>query len=179
MAFAKRPTLGLVSAALLLACVLAANYVTSRYGLIPVGFGLMATAGTYLAGLTFILRDLVQDTIGRVATVALIVLGAALSAVLADGRIALASGVAFLVSEMADLAVYTPLRERGYVRAAVASNVVGSVVDTVLFLTVAGFGLAAGVVAGQIVGKVTVTAVAVALVVAARAPGRRATRAAA
>jgi uncharacterized PurR-regulated membrane protein YhhQ (DUF165 family) len=65
------------------------------------------------------------------------------------------------------LVVYTPLRERGYVRAAIASNVVGALVDTVLFLWVAGFPIA-GAVAGQMVGKLTVTAVTVALVLAAR-----------
>lgn len=33
-----------------LGTILAANYATSRYGLVPVGFGLTATAGTWFAG---------------------------------------------------------------------------------------------------------------------------------
>jgi hypothetical protein len=153
------------------ACILAANYVTTEYGMVPVGFGLMATAGTYFAGLTFVLRDTVQDGAGKRATVALILVGAALSFLISAPFIALASGVAFLVSECADLLVYTPLRRRGYVRAAVASNMVGAVVDTVLFLWIAGFPIV-GALAGQIVGKLLVTLVVVALVLAVRF-GRR------
>lgn len=148
----------------LLVSVLAANYVTSRYGMVPVGFGLMATAGTYLIGLTFILRDLLHDAAGRNATLAVIAAGAVLSFLVADPFIALASAAAFALSEVADLAVYSPLRSRGYLRAAVASNVVGSVVDTVAFLAIAGFPIWAAL-PGQLVGKLMVTAAVVVAVV--------------
>jgi uncharacterized PurR-regulated membrane protein YhhQ (DUF165 family) len=150
-----------------LACIIAANYVTTEYGMVPVGFGLVATAGTYFAGMTFVLRDTVQDTNGRWASVALIVAGAVLSYLVSDPFIALASGVAFLASELADLVVYTPLRHRGYVRAAVASNAVGAVVDTFLFLWIAGFPIAAAW-QGQVVGKMLVTGAVIALVAAVR-----------
>jgi uncharacterized PurR-regulated membrane protein YhhQ (DUF165 family) len=147
--------------------ILAANYVTSRYGMISVGFGLVATAGTYFAGLAFILRDLVQDKAGRRVVVAVILAGAALSYAISDPFIATASAAAFLLSEGADFAVYTPLRKRGYIRAAVASNLIGAVVDTVIFLTIAGFPLWQSF-PGQVVGKMLVTGVAVALVVSVR-----------
>jgi len=150
-------------AAAFLAAILAANYVTTEYGMVPVGFGLVATAGTYFAGATFVIRDSLQDTAGKWAVVALIIVGAALSFLISAPFIALASGIAFLASETADLAVYTPLRKRGYVKAAVASNVVGAFVDTALFLTIAGFPLAA--MAGQVVGKLLLT-LAVVLAVA-------------
>jgi uncharacterized PurR-regulated membrane protein YhhQ (DUF165 family) len=119
--------------------IVAANYVTSTYGMVPVGFGLVATAGTYFAGISFILRDSIQDLSGRLFVIALIVAGAGVSFALSSPQIAAASGIAFLVSELSDLVVYTPLRRRGYVRAAIASNVVGAFVDTILFLTIAGF----------------------------------------
>ena len=150
-----------------IATILAANYVTTRYGMVPVGFGLMATAGTYLAGLAFILRDLVQDTAGRKVVVGLVIIGAALSYAVSDPFIATASAVAFLLSESADFAIYTPLRKRGYIRAATASNLVGAVVDTIVFLTIAGFPLRQAF-AGQVVGKLLVTLVVVAAVVAVR-----------
>lgn len=155
-------------AAAFLGCILAANYVTSNYGMVPVGFGLVATAGTYFAGLTFVLRDSLQDLAGKWAVVAVIVLGAGLSFFVSVPDIAIASGVAFGLSELADLAVYTPLRERGYIRAAIASNVVGALVDTIAFLTIAGFPLTQAL-PGQMVGKFAVTAAVVALVVAYRA----------
>lgn len=150
-----------------IATILAANYVTTEYGMVPVGFGLVATAGTYFAGLAFILRDLIQDTSGRRAVLALIVAGAALSYAISDPFIATASAVAFLLSEGADFAVYTPLRRRGYIRAAFASNLVGSVVDTIVFLTIAGFPLRQAF-AGQLVGKMAVTGVVIAGVAAVR-----------
>lgn len=152
-----------------LACIVAANWLTSRYGFIPVGFGLMATAGTYAAGAAFVARDAVQDTAGRLGVLAAIVVGAALSWWVSTPQLALASGIAFGLSELADMAIYTPLRKRGYIRAAVASNLAGSVVDTLVFLWLAGFGLAAGTVAGQLVGKAWLTVAVVALVVTARA----------
>lgn len=162
-----RPETAAYAAAGLVACIIAANWTTTAYGMVPVGFGLTATAGTYLAGATFVLRDSLQDAAGKRPTIALIIGGAALSFALADPFIALASGVAFLLSELADLAVWSPLRSRGYVRAAVASNVVGSTVDTLVFLWIAGFPVAASF-GGQMIGKLLVTLAVVALVVAAR-----------
>lgn len=153
-------TIGATLAAAFIACILAANYVTTELGMVSVGFGLVATAGTYLAGLTFVLRDSIQDAYGKWATLGLIALGAGLSFAVSDPFIALASGVAFACSEVADLLVYTPLRKRGYIRAAIASNVVGAFVDTALFLWIAGFPIA-DAIAGQMVGKVAVTGVVV------------------
>lgn len=159
----------LLSIFIYLSTIVAANYLTARYGFVPVGFGLLSTAGTYVAGAAFVARDAVQDTAGRAAALGTLAAGAALSWVLSTPQLALASAVAFLFSELVDMAVYTPLRRRGYVRAALASNVVGSIVDTLLFLTIAGFGLSPLSVTGQLVGKFWVTAVVVGLVVVARA----------
>jgi hypothetical protein len=158
---------GTVIAASFLACILAANYVTSRYGMAPVGFGLVATTGTYFAGITFVIRDSLQDIAGKKWTVIVIAAGAVLSFLISTPFIALASAAAFALSEVTDLAVYTPLRKRGYVRAAVASNIVGSFVDTIVFLTIAGFPLT-GSMPGQMAGKLLITAVGVAVVVSIR-----------
>lgn len=45
--------------------------------------------------------------------------------------LAVASGAAFLFSELADFAVFQPLRERRWLAAVVASNLVGLVIDSV------------------------------------------------
>lgn len=158
--------LAAVAAVAFLACILAANYATTELGMVWV-LGLTATAGTYFAGLTFVLRDTIQDAFGAAATLGLIVIGAGLSYLVADPFIAFASGIAFLFAEVADLLIYTPLRERGYVRAAVASNVVGALVDTVLFLWIAGFPIL-DALSGQMVGKLVVTLAVVLLVIAGR-----------
>lgn len=161
----------LLTSAGFLACILAANYATTEYGMVPVGFGLMATAGTYFAGLSFVLRDAVQDAGGRWLALTVIAAGAAMSFFVSAPFIALASAAAFLTSEVADLLIYTPLRRRGYIRAAVASNVVGAFVDTVVFLTIAGFPVMAAL-PGQMVGKLLVTGVVVLTVTVVRG-GRR------
>jgi len=65
--------------------------------------------------------------------------------------IAVASGLAFLISEFADFSVYAPLRERTITGAVAASQVVGGAVDSVVFLWLAAGSLAA--FPGQFVAK--------------------------
>ena len=74
-----------------LSTIVAANWLTARYGFTPVGFGLAATAGTYAAGLAFVARDAVQDTSGRVAALAALAVGGVLSWFLATPQLAVAS----------------------------------------------------------------------------------------
>lgn len=151
--------------------VFVANYLVQHFGVVSVGFGLVAPAAVFAAGAAFVLRDCLHELAGRGVVVAAIVLGAALSYLVAPG-FAIASGVAFLVSELADLAVYSPLRARGLIGAMVASNVVGAVLDSILFLWLA-FGSLHFLV-GQIVGKLEMTLPAVAVVLVLRARRRAA-----
>ena len=67
----------------------------------------------------------------------------------------MASGLAFLLSELADMAVYTPLRRRRLVLAVMASGVVGAFVDSLVFLYIA-FG-SLDYLSGQVVGKLWMT----------------------
>ena len=139
--------------------------------IIPVGFGLSAPSGVLMIGLALVLRDLVQRSAGvRVALLA-ILMGVALSALVAPSSLVIASAAAFALAELADLAVYTPLRKR-LPLAVLASGAVGAVVDSVIFLWLA-FGSLA-FIEGQIVGKVLMSVAAVPLVLVARrfsAPG--------
>jgi uncharacterized PurR-regulated membrane protein YhhQ (DUF165 family) len=148
--------------------VVVTNVVTASFGLWPVGFGLAATAGTMFAGATFVLRDVVQETAGKKAALAALAVGCGISAFMATPALALASVAAFGLAELLDMGVYTKLRKRGWVRAAAASNMVGAVVDTVVFLSVAGFPLTWMSAGGQLVGKGWATVVVVAPVLAAR-----------
>ncbi|KPQ05838.1 MAG: hypothetical protein HLUCCA12_13740 [Rhodobacteraceae bacterium HLUCCA12] len=52
-------------------------------------------------------------------------------------RIALASGLAFLVAQMLDIAIFDCLRDRRWWKAPLASTLVGSSVDTALFFSIA------------------------------------------
>jgi uncharacterized PurR-regulated membrane protein YhhQ (DUF165 family) len=133
-----------------LACIVGANWAIERYGFVSVGFGLTAPAGVWFAGLAFSMRDAVQRTSGRYAVVALVIIGAGLSTFISPA-FALASGVAFLVSELADMSVYTPLYRRHPFAAVTLSNTVGAVIDSMLFLYIA-FGSIAHW-QGNVVGK--------------------------
>ena len=119
--------------------------------LIPVAPGLMAPSGVLMIGLALVLRDLVQRRLGTGPAAFAIVVGALLSAVLAPPALVVASAAAFLISEFADLAVYTPLARRRLMAAVVASSLVGLVVDSLVFLWLA-FG-SLDFLGGQIVGK--------------------------
>lgn len=143
-----------------LACIPAANWLISNVGtrcipngpcVIPVGFGLSAPSGVLMIGLALVLRDLVQRWLGLQWVLTAIVAGAALSGFVAPPALAVASVVAFLVSELADTAVYTPLAERRLMLAVLASSVVGLAIDGALFLWLA-FG-SLQFLPGQILGK--------------------------
>ena len=124
----------------------------------PVAPGLMAPSGVLMIGLALVLRDLVQRRLGLGFAAGAVLAGAALSAFLAPPSLVLASAVAFLLSEFADLAVYTPLQKRGLVLAVAASGAVGLLVDSVAFLWLA-FG-SLDFLAGQVVGKAWMVLVA-------------------
>jgi uncharacterized PurR-regulated membrane protein YhhQ (DUF165 family) len=119
-----------------LGVILAANWALVTWGMISIGFGLMAPAGVFFAGLSFGLRDALQESHGRLSTITLIFIGAGLSWFISP-TFALASGIAFLFGELADLAVYTPLRQKQWTTAVIASNIVGSIIDSILFLLLA------------------------------------------
>jgi uncharacterized PurR-regulated membrane protein YhhQ (DUF165 family) len=158
--------IGIAAALGYVATIFAANWLIEHFGVVPVGFGLVAPAGVFAAGLALTLRDVVQATLGRPAVVAAILIGALLS-FLVSPAFAVASGVAFLVSELADFAVYTPLERRSWLAAVAVSNTVGLLIDSWLFLKLID---SLEFFWGQVVGKAWMTLFAVVLL----AGGRRA-----
>ena len=157
---------GLVYFFAFIACIPLANWMIGHWGtvcvpqgpcLVPVfpwgpgGKPLMAPSGVLMIGLALVLRDLVQRRLGRGVALLSIMAGAALSGAVAPPALVFASAGAFLLSELADFAVYTPLQRRGLVVAVLASSVVGLIADSLLFLWLA-FG-SLEFLEGQILGK--------------------------
>ncbi len=141
-------------------CIPAANWLIGNVGtecipqgpcIVPVAPGLSAPSGVLMIGLALVLRDLVQRSLGVKWAAGAIVVGAGLSALFAPPALVFASAVAFLLSELADLAVYTPLQRKGLVLAVCLSSFVGLVIDSAIFLYLA-FG-SLDFISGQIVGK--------------------------
>ena len=131
--------------------------------LVPVAPGVMAPSGVLMIGLALVLRDLVQRRLGVEFGIGAIIVGAAISAGLAPPSLVVASAAAFLLSEFADFAVYTPLARRRLVAAVFASSVVGLVVDSIVFLWLA-FGSLEFLI-GQIIGKLWMVLLAIPFVV--------------
>jgi len=176
----RRTIEGVVFLALFTACIPAANWLIQHVGtvcpphgpcLIPVAPGLMAPSAVLVVGLAFVLRDMVQRRLGVGFAALAVIVGAALSALLAPPALVIASGVAFLVSEFADLAVYTPLQKRRLLLAVVASSVVGLIVDSVIFLQLAFGDLT--YLWGQVVGKAWMVLFAVPFIVWLRSRDER------
>jgi uncharacterized PurR-regulated membrane protein YhhQ (DUF165 family) len=151
---------GFIALALFALTIPAANWLIGNAGtvcvpngpcLVPVAPGLSAPSGVLMIGLALVLRDIVQRRLGASAALGAIAVGALLSGLLAPPAIVVASVAAFLLSELADFAVYTPLQKRNFVAAVAASSLLGLVVDSVVFLQLAFGNL--DFLAGQIVGK--------------------------
>lgn len=126
--------------------------------LIPVGFGYQAPSGVLLIGLALFSRDLLQERAGKKSVLIAIGLGLLLS-VLVNPAIAFASGAAFLASELADFGIYTQVRKYSKWLGMLLSGVIGSVIDSFLFLWLAFNSIAFW--EGQIIGKVGMTIICV------------------
>ena len=162
--------IGLFAFGLFVATVYGANYAIKHIGvvcvpdgpcLVPVWPGIMAPSGVLFAGLALTLRDVVQRYMGFWWSWLAVGIGAALSALL-DPSLALASGGAFLLAETLDLFVYTPLQRRNLYVAVIASNTVGLVVDSVVFLTLSG--LPMSLIVGMVIGKAWMTLAALPII---------------
>ncbi len=163
--------MGLVAWVLFLAAIPLANWMIGHVGtvcvprgpcLVPVAPGLMAPSGVMTVGIALVLRDMVQRCLGAGYSVVAILTGAALSVLVAPAALAFASASAFLLSEGADFAVYSPLQRRHLTAAVLASAALGILVDSVVFLHLA-FGSLA-FLPGQVVGKMWSVAVSLPLI---------------
>ena len=146
--------------ALYILTIPAANWLIGNFGtvcisqgpcLIPVFPGVMAPSGVLMIGAALLLRNLVQRRFGPLVSIGCIMGGASLSFFVAIPVLAVASGAAFLLSEFADFAVYTPLARRRFALAVLASCIIGAIVDSGLFLWLA-FGSLEHLT-GQVIGK--------------------------
>jgi hypothetical protein len=117
--------------------------------------GIIVPAGSWLIGITFMLRDWVQAGYGRGKAYLAILSALFISTIVAVGMnqglmIVFASAVAFLISESADTEVYTRLKLPTHLRV-FWSGIAGGALDSVLFIAIAGFPLKA--IIGQLAVK--------------------------
>ena len=156
----KETLCGLVALTLFILTIPLSNWVVVNVGLvcepngpclIPVWPGLMAPSAVMIAGAALVLRNAVQAFLGAYFSLVAIAVGTALSALFASPSLVLASAAAFCFSELADFAVYTPMRKRFPAFSVVMAGLAGSVIDSAIFLTLA-FG-SIKFIFGQVLGK--------------------------
>lgn len=106
-------------------------------------FGLehVLTYGAFIYPIAFLVNDLTNRRFGARAARRVVYFGFFAGLIvswwLATPRLAIASGTAFLFSQLLDIAVFSPLRRRSWWQAPLAGAITGAVLDTVLFFAVA------------------------------------------
>lgn len=120
-----------------LLAIVIVNFAFTYLPMLELPFDQAVPYGTFLVGFIFVLRDLAQREIGH-KVLAVMAVGVILSYLLADPFVAVASAVAFAISEIIDWAVYTitkkPLRER-----ILLSSCASTPVDSFVFMSMLGF----------------------------------------
>ncbi len=152
--------------------VVLANWLAATY-VVDVGFGYQAPAGVFAIGAVLVLRDWIQQLAGLWPTMAMVYVAGLISWAVGElagwsdlQRIALASVVAFTVSETVEALVFTPIRNRSLSAGVGLSATVGTAIDSFLFLWIA-FG-SEEFFTGQFIGKCWMVAIGTALTLVRR-----------
>ncbi|MGE7369680.1 queuosine precursor transporter [Neorhizobium sp. NPDC001467] len=131
--------------ALVMAAIVVASNILVQFHLTGTLFGIalgdLLTWGAFTYPVAFLVTDLANRQFGpavarRIVYVGFVV-GVALSFWLSEPRIAIASGTAFLVGQLLDISVFNELRRKSWWKAPLAASMIGTVLDTILFFSIA------------------------------------------
>ena len=114
-------------------------------------YGSWLTWGAFTYPLAFLVTDIMNRVYGTAAARRVVLVGFVVGIIcsligtqimgefgpLVTVRIAVASGIAFLVAQMIDVGIFTALRNRAWWKAPLASTLIGSSIDTVIFFSLA------------------------------------------
>ncbi len=99
------------------------------------------TWGALSYPVAFLVTDITNRTLGvklaRCVVIVGFVAAVIMSLLLANPRIALASGTAFLIAQLLDITIFDKLRQQTWWKAPIASSVIASFVDTFIFFSLA------------------------------------------
>ena len=109
------------------------------------------TYGAFSYPVAFLITDLANRRYGKIKARKIVYIGFILGLVLTlyfstdfsnliSKRIAIASGTAFLIAQLLDVQVFDKLRKKVWFVAPLVSSLVGSVIDTFLFFSIAFYG---------------------------------------
>jgi queuosine precursor transporter len=133
-----RNTLPFVAA---MALVVVASNILIQYPFDHFGMKDLLTWGAFTYPIAFLVNDLTNRRYGKAAARNVVITGfliaVALSIWFATPRIAIASGTAFLTGQLLDIQVFDSLRRQSWWKAPFMATVFGSVLDTVIFFSLA------------------------------------------
>lgn len=141
-------------AVLAMALVVLASNVLVQHPVQALGLQDWLTWGAFTYPFAFLVTDLANRRFGPAAARRVVYVGFALAVVLsvwfATPRIAIASGVAFLSAQLLDVGIFSALRRHAWWVAPLASSVIASALDTVLFFSLA-------FACGPVIGDATIS----------------------
>ncbi|SEA49606.1 hypothetical protein SAMN05660420_02295 [Desulfuromusa kysingii] len=140
----------LISVAFYLGSIVIGNMMVHSLGLVTV-LGMTFPAGAVAVGLTFSARDIVQERYGTFGCWGWM-LAASLITLAFNQQLALASGCAFVISELSDWYIFTKSRG-GLKQRLVLSNLVSTPLDSLVFVLLA-FGPVWPAIWGQTIIKI-------------------------
>jgi len=109
------------------------------------------TYGAFSYPVAFLITDLANRSYGKIIAQKIVYLGFVLGLVLTlyfstdfsnliSKRIAVASGTAFLIAQLLDVQIFDKLRKKVWFIAPLVSSLIGSIIDTFLFFSIAFYG---------------------------------------
>jgi len=121
--------------------VVVASNILVQYPFEPFGLGDYLTWGAFTYPVAFLVSDLTNRRFGPRTARQVVAVGfmfaVGLSAYLGPPRIAFASGTAYVVGQLLDITVFNRLRGQTWWRAPLVGSIIGSMIDTALFFSLA------------------------------------------
>ena len=126
--------------------VLASNYLV-QYPIKHYGFEKILTYGAFSYPIAFLITDIANKLYGKIVAKRIVYVGFIAGIIftfffstnfadLISIRIAIGSGIAFLVAQLLDVQIFDYLRKKKWFVAPLSSSLIGSTVDTFLFFSI-------------------------------------------
>lgn len=124
-----------------MAVVVVASNVLVQYPFGHFGLEEILTWGAFTYPFAFLVTDITNRRFGPAAARRVVYVGFAIAVILsvwfATPRIAIASGSAFLVAQLLDVAIFDRLRREAWWKPPLVSSMLGALIDTLIFFSLA------------------------------------------
>ena len=139
-----------ILSALMGVVVLSSNYLV-QFPIKHYGLEKILTYGAFSYPIAFLITDLANRSYGKIVARKIVYVGFTIGIIftllfstnysdLISLRIAIGSGVAFIVAQLLDVQIFDQLRKKKWFIAPLVSSCIGSTVDTLLFFSISFYG---------------------------------------